>query len=280
MARFRRPVTALLAGAVSLLAVAAAAPAASATTATNTTTAASAATPSTAKPTVVLVHGAFADASSWNGVAERLQRRGHTVIATANPLRGLASDAAYTADLLKSIKGPVVLAGHSYGGAVITNAARGNDNVKALVYVAAFLPESGESAADLAGKYPGSTLGETLHEVPLAGGGTDLYVQQSKFRKQFAHDVPARTARLMAATQRPITAAALNEASAAPAWKDIPSWALIPTGDKNIPAAAQHFMAKRADARAVVEVKDASHAVLVSRSDAVADLIERAAAQR
>jgi pimeloyl-ACP methyl ester carboxylesterase len=267
MTRFARPLTALLATAVAASALAAA-------------PAASAEASSAAKPTVVLVHGAFADASSWNGVTERLQRRGYTVIASANPLRGLADDAAATAALLESVKGPVVLVGHSYGGAVITNAARGNDDVKALVYIAAFIPEKGESAADLAGRYPGSTLGETLQEVPLPGGGTDLYVRQDRFRKQFAHDVPARDARLMAATQRPVTAAALNEPSGAPAWKDIASWALIPTGDKNIPPASLRFMAKRAEARAAVEVKDASHAVLVSRPDAVADLIERAAAGR
>ncbi|MBG0815034.1 alpha/beta fold hydrolase [Planomonospora sp. ID82291] len=272
MTRFARPLTALLATAAAASALTAAAPAASA--------GASAGTADAAKPTIVLVHGAFADASSWNGVAERLQRRGYTVIASANPLRGLADDAAATAALLKSVKGPVVLAGHSYGGAVITNAARGNDAVKALVYVAAFIPEQGESAADLAGKYPGSTLGETLREVPLPGGGTDLYVRQDRFRKQFAHDVPARDAKLMAAAQRPVTAAALNEPSGAPAWKDVASWALIPTGDKNIPPASLRFMAERAGARAAVEVEGASHAVLVSRPDAVADLIERAAAGR
>ncbi|GGK68241.1 alpha/beta hydrolase [Planomonospora parontospora subsp. parontospora] len=268
MARFARPLTALLATAAAASALTTAAPAASAATA------------SPAKPTIVLVHGAFADASSWNGVAERLQRRGYTVIASANPLRGLADDAAATAALLKSIKGPVVLAGHSYGGAVITNAARGNDEVKALVYIAAFIPEKGESAADLAGRHPGSTLGETLREVPLPGGGTDLYVRQDRFRKQFAHDVPARDAKLMAAAQRPVTAAALNEPSGVPAWKDIASWVLVPTGDKNIPPAALRFMAKRAEARATVEIEGASHAVLVSRPDAVADLIERAAAGR
>ncbi|GGL10813.1 alpha/beta hydrolase [Sphaerisporangium melleum] len=229
------------------------------------------------KPTVVLVHGAFADASSWSGVVERLQRHGYRVIAPANPLRGLASDAAYTAALLKSVKGPVVLVGHSYGGAVISNAARGDDNVKALVSVAGFLPDKGESAAELSGKFPGSTLGPTLQEVPLPGGQTDLYVRQEKFRKQFAHDVPAAQAAVMAATQRPVTAAALNEGSGAPAWKKIPTYVLIPTGDKNIPPAAQRWMAKRAHARAVVTIKDASHAVLVSRPGAVADLIERAA---
>ncbi|MEV1176942.1 alpha/beta hydrolase [Nonomuraea sp. NPDC049784] len=241
-------------------------------------TAASAETRGAAKPTIVLVHGAFADASSWTGVIERLQRKGYSVIASANPLRGLAGDAAATAALLATIKGPVVLVGHSYGGAVITNAARGNDNVQALVFVAAFIPDEGESAAELAGRYPGSTLGETLREVPLPGGSTDLYVKQDKFPTQFAHDLPTRDAKVMAVIQRPITAAALNEPSgAAPAWKDVPSWALFGTGDKNIPPAALRFMAERANARATVTVKDASHAVLVSHPDAVAHLIERAA---
>ncbi|MEU4541208.1 alpha/beta hydrolase [Streptosporangium sp. NPDC023825] len=259
-----RALTALLGLALATASLTAAAPAASA------------ATTSEAKPTIVLVHGAFADASSWTGVARDLQRHGYTVIAPANPLRDLAGDAAYTAALLKSIKGPIVLAGHSYGGAVITNAARDNANVKALVYIAGFLPDTGESAADLAGKYPGSTLGPTLQEVPLPGGGTDLYVQQAKFHRQFAQDVPSRDAAVMAATQRPITAAALNAPSEAPAWKDIASWTLIPTGDKNIPPAAQRFMSKRAHAH-TVEVKGASHAVLVSQPEAVANLIRRAA---
>ncbi|AWS46236.1 alpha/beta fold hydrolase [Streptosporangium sp. 'caverna'] len=250
-------------------------------TAVVATTLAAAALPAAAgtkpKPTIVLVHGAFADASSWSGVAKRLQSHGYHVIAPAVPLRGLAGDAAYTAALLKTVKGPIILAGHSYGGAVISNAARGNANVKALVAIAGFLPDTGESAATLSDKYPGSTLGPTLQEVALPGGLTDLYVQQDKFRKQFAHDVPARDAAVMAATQRPITSAALNEPSGAPAWKSIASYVLIPTGDKNIPPAAQHFMAERAHARATVEVKDASHAVLVSQPDTVAKFIERAA---
>ncbi|MDP4500617.1 alpha/beta fold hydrolase [Nonomuraea turcica] len=249
--------------------------------AASSSTAASAETQGAAKPTVVLVHGAFADASCWKGVIERLQRKGYAVLAPANPLRGLSADAAGTAALLATVKGPVVLVGHSYGGAVITNAARGNDNVKALVYVAAFIPDEGESAAELAGRYPGSTLGETLRQVPLPGGGTDLYVEQDKFRRQFAHDVPARDAQVMAVTQRPITAAALDEPSGAtPAWKAVTSWALFGTGDKNIPPAALRFMAERADARATVTIKGASHAVLVSHPDAVTRLIERAATGR
>lgn len=228
------------------------------------------------RPTVVLVHGAFADAASWNGVTEDLLRRGYPVVAAANPLRGLSSDAAYVKSLLDSVDGPVVLAGHSYGGQVITNAALGNPNVKALVYVAAFIPEQGESALELSGRFPGSTLGQTLEEVALPGGGTDLYVRQDLFREQFAADVPRSRASLMAATQRPVTTAALGEPSGPAAWKSIPSWSLVPTADKNIPPAAMRFMSDRAEAR-TVEVRGASHAVLVSRPDTVTDLIREAA---
>ena len=173
----------------------------------------------TAKPTVVLVHGAFADASSWNGVAKILEKDGYTVIAAANPLRGVKSDGAAVSALLSSIQSPVVLVGHSYGGNVISDAANDHANVKALVYVSAFAPEAGETVAGLAGKFPGSTLGPTLAPpVALADGGKDLYIQQSKFHDQFAADVPAAQAALMAATQRPVTEAALNEQAGTPAW--------------------------------------------------------------
>ncbi|MFF3514365.1 alpha/beta fold hydrolase [Streptomyces sp. NPDC002573] len=232
------------------------------------------------KPTVVLVHGAFADASSWNGVIKRLEHDGYPVVAPANPLRGLNSDSAYLAALLKSVKGPVFLVGHSYGGAVISQAADHDPNVKALVYIAAFSPAKGESASELAGKFPGSTLGATLNKVPfpLEGGGTgtDLYIDPAKFHDQFAADVPRATAALMAATQRPIAASALDEKATEAAWKTIPSWDLITTQDKNIPAAAQRFMAKRAHSHSV-EIK-ASHAVSVSHPGAVTDLVEEASA--
>lgn len=235
--------------------------------------------PNAKLPTVVLVHGAFADGSSWNGVVEKLTHQGYPVVAPANPLRGLRTDAAYLKDVLAGIEGPVVLAGHSYGGSVITEAAAGNENVKALVYAAAFLPDEGESAAELSGKYPGSTLGETLKEVPtsLPDGSevTDLYIDQDKFHGQFAADVPATTAQQMAVSQRPITSAALEAAAGAAAWKSVPSWALLTTEDRNIPVAAQRFMADRAKARTVT--LDASHAVSVSKPEAVARLIDDAA---
>ncbi|MEV0227261.1 alpha/beta hydrolase [Streptomyces sp. NPDC050704] len=235
--------------------------------------------PHTRKPTVVLVHGAFADSTSWNDVVKKLKRDGYPVVAAANPLRGLSSDAAYLKELLASIDGPVVLAGHSYGGAVISNAAHGADNVKALVYIAAFIPEKGESASELAGKFPGSTLGEALRPVPITlpdgSQGADLYIQQDKFHHQFAADVPESTAGIMAVTQRPVTSAALEESAGEPAWKAIPSWVLVATEDLNIPPKAQTFMAKRAQAQ-TVEVR-ASHAVSVSRPHDVAQIIQEAA---
>ncbi|WP_367253707.1 alpha/beta fold hydrolase [Pseudomonas sp. stari2] len=230
------------------------------------------------KPTVVLVHGAFADSSSWNGVVKILEKDGYPVIATANPLRTLKGDAQSVADVLAGIKSPVVLVGHSYGGPVISEAAYGNANVKALVYVAALAPEAGETVAGLAGKFPGSTLGPTLAPpVALKDGGKDLYIQQDKFHDQFAADVPNADAKLMAATQRPVTEAALNEAASEPAWKSIPSWFVYGDKDKNIPPQAMAFMAERAHAKKTVVVKGASHVVMVSNPKAVASLIESAA---
>jgi len=179
--------------------------------------------------------------------------------------------------LVDSVEGPVVLVGHSYGGMVISKAAVDAANVTALVFVAAFAPESGESGASLSGQFPGSTLGETLRPVPLPDGGEDVYVAQELYRTQFAADVPAEQARLMAATQRPITVAALNEQAEGPqAWASIPSYFLIAEADKNIPAAAHHFMAERAKGE-VVSVDGASHAVFASHPDEVADLVLRAA---
>jgi pimeloyl-ACP methyl ester carboxylesterase len=231
-----------------------------------------------AKPTVILVHGAFAGSSSWNGVVAELTKQGYPVVAAANPLRGVASDGAYVASLTKSINGPVVLVGHSYGGAVITAAASGLDNVKALVFVAAFAPDQGESALALTGKFPGSTLPPTLAApVKLPDGGEDLYVQQDKFPQQFAADVPLVQAQAMAATQRPIKAAALQEASAAPAWKSIPSWAIYGTGDLNIPPQAMAFMAERARSKKTVVLRNGSHALMVSHPVEVAALIQEAA---
>lgn len=231
-----------------------------------------------AKPTVVLVHGAFADSSSWNGVAEILQKDGYPVVAAANPLRSVSGDAAYVSSIVDSIKGPVVLVGHSYGGQVITTAANGHDNVKSLVYVAAFAPEAGEAVAELAGKFPGGTLGQALAPpVKLADGGVDLYIDQAKFQQQFAQDVPVEEAALMAIGQRPITEAALTEKSGNPAWKTLPSWFVYGDGDRNIPAKALSFMAERAGSKRTVVIKDASHVVMVSHPAEVAALIQEAA---
>jgi pimeloyl-ACP methyl ester carboxylesterase len=228
------------------------------------------------KPTIVLVHGAFADASSWNGVIAILKKDGYSVVAVANPLRSVKSDARYVDDVMAGIKQPVVLVGHSYGGAVISEAH--SSNVKALVYVAAFAPEIGETAAGLSGKFPGSTLGSTLAApVTLVDGGKDLYIQQDKFHQQFAADVSAADAVSMAAGQRPITEAALNEPASAAAWKTIPSWFIYGDADKNIPAQALQFMADRAKSKHTEVVRGGSHVVMTSNPKAVAKLIERAA---
>lgn len=229
------------------------------------------------KPTVVLVHGAFADSSSWNGVIARLERDGYPVIAAANPLRSVTGDAAAVSALVQSVAGPVVLVGHSYGGPVITEAANSGSNVTALVYVAGFLPDTGESSLTLSAKFPGSTLGETLSPVSLPDGGRELVIQPARFHAQFAADVPAEQARLMAATQRPVTEAALTDPSGTAAWKRLPSYVIYGSDDRNIPAAVMAFMAERARARKTVVLKGASHALMVSQPDKVAALIEEAA---
>jgi pimeloyl-ACP methyl ester carboxylesterase len=225
------------------------------------------------QPTVVLVHGAFAESASWNGVIRRLQEQGYTAVAAANPLRSLSGDAEFVARILDSIEGPVVLVGHSYGGSVISNAARENEKIKALVFVAAFAPEEVESIGELSGRFPGSTLGETLETVLLADGSTDLYIRQEEYHQQFAADLPAEQAALDAITQRPLRDVALNEGSGPPAWKSIPSWFVFPELDKNIPLEAHRFMTERAEAREVVEIEGASHALAASHPEEVTDVI-------
>ncbi|MEW1927028.1 alpha/beta hydrolase [Streptomyces sp. NPDC088360] len=230
------------------------------------------------KPTVVLVHGAFADASGFNDTIALLQKAGFPVIAPANPLRDTAADAAYVSSVVDTIDGPVILAAHSYGGVVITNAARGHAHVKALVYLGAFAPDKGESALQLAGQFPGSELGAALigREYPVPGSdpGTDGYIDAAKFRAVFAADLPASRTRLMAATQRPGSVQGLSGPSGVPAWKTVPSWYLIPTEDKVIPAAAQRFMAGRAGSR-VTEIRS-SHVVMISHPEAAAKIIKSA----
>ncbi|XVV12131.1 alpha/beta fold hydrolase [Actinoplanes sp. CA-131856] len=227
------------------------------------------------KPTVVLVHGAFADASGWNGVLSRLIRSGYPVLAPATPLRGVASDAAYLTSILATIGGPIVLVGHSYGGMVITNAATGNPNVKALVYVAAFAPAAGETVAGLQNKFPGTKLGQQQLEFRPYGQSADGYVRREYFHEVFAGDLPRSTADVMWAGQRPGDVHTLDEASGAPAWTTIPSYYLVARHDNLIPAAVQRFMAKRAGAR-TAEV-NASHVAMISQPGATTDLIERAA---
>ncbi|MFC9325590.1 alpha/beta fold hydrolase [Kitasatospora sp. NPDC057015] len=232
-----------------------------------------------AKPTVVLVHGAFADSSGWSPVIARLRHDGYPVIAAANPLRGLDSDSAYVSSLLAAVPGPVVLVGHSYGGEVITNAAVGHENVKALVYVAAFAPAEGESGLALTGLNPGSRLGAALVVRPYAvagGGGADGYVDPAQFRAVMAADLRAADTELLAAEQRPVDLAALQAPSGVPAWRTIPSWYLVAGADQAIPAATEKFMAERAGARTVV-VEDASHLVMLSHPGQVENLIVQAA---
>jgi pimeloyl-ACP methyl ester carboxylesterase len=231
---------------------------------------------------VVLVHGAFADASSWNGVIKRLQAQGVPVTAPANPLRGVSADSAYTAGLLEQIPGPVVAVGHSYGGAVITNAATGNPNVKALVYVDAFLPDEGETLGELIGTPPGSCVLAPPAEIfdlrPIPGAPpeiVDAYVKQRLFPACLANDLPAKQAAVLAATQRPGSTLTLVQESGPPAWAEIPSWALVGTLDRLILPATQLFMAERAGAR-IVKVK-ASHLSMISRPGAVTRLIVAAA---
>jgi pimeloyl-ACP methyl ester carboxylesterase len=230
------------------------------------------------KPTIVLVHGAFAESSSWDAVIDSLLASGYTAVAAANPLRGLAIDAAAVTDLVRSIQGPVVLVGHSYGGAVMTDVDRSAGDIKGLVYVCGFAPDQGESCAELSEHVPGGTLGETLTTVELADGGRDLYIAQDRYHQQFTADTSDAVAARMAVTQRPVTEGALNEAGGAdPLWRDIPSWFIYGELDHNIPAGAHAFMAERAGAKRTVEVPGAAHALPVSHPDEVAQMVLEAA---
>lgn len=236
-------------------------------------------TTNTVKPTVVLVHGGWADSSGWNAEITALQEKGYPVIAPANPLRGLTSDADYLRSVLTTIDGPIVLVGHSYGGAVISNAARGVENVEALVYIAAFAPDTGESLAQLVTQNPGTQITPdalTERPYPLADGGqgVDLYLKEGIFREAFAGDLPRRTTSLMQATQRPFSVTAFTEASGEPAWRTVPSWYLVATNDHAIPPKTQRFMAQRAGA--TVDSVDASHVPMMSQPDATTRVILKA----
>jgi pimeloyl-ACP methyl ester carboxylesterase len=230
------------------------------------------------KPTIVLVHGAWADATGFDREIRALQDRGFRAIGFANPLRGLPDDATYLADFLRSLTGPVVLVGHSYGGAVISAAATGNDQVKALVYFNGWMPDEGESIQQLLEKYEGSLVGPAIRPVPFTNQdgseGADLYLDPEAFHAAFAADVDGATSDVMAATQRPWNGAAFGAPSGPPAWKTLPCWYLLGTEDKAIPPATQRFMAERANAT-IVEVA-ASHASMVSQPEAATQLVLQA----
>ncbi|MGW2517319.1 alpha/beta fold hydrolase [Streptomyces sp. NPDC001617] len=229
-------------------------------------------------PTALLVHGAFADAGSWAGVVAELRNHGIPVIAPPNPLRGLASDAAYIASLAAQIDGPVVLVGHSYGGAVIT-VAGATENVVGLVYIAAYIPEEGESLGELQGRFPLSPLVSNLKEwtYPVAGGdpGVEVTIQSEAFPDIFAADVPAPVTKVLALSQRPLSTSAFTETASVAAWQTKPSWALVAGADEAINPEVERFGAKRAGST-TLELEGASHAVAVSRPKEVADLIRDA----
>jgi pimeloyl-ACP methyl ester carboxylesterase len=229
------------------------------------------------QPTVVLVHGAFADASSWNGVIERLQQQGCTVVAPANPLRGVAIDSAYLASVVNQLDGPVLLVGHSYGGAVITNAAA--TGVVGLVFVAAFAPDEGERLGDVEASSKDSVLNSALvqRQYPTGQGtetATEFAIDPALFREAFAADLPTEQTAVMAATQRPVAATAFTDVSGPPAWKMLPSWAVVATGDKAAGSDVVRSMAQRAGAD-ILEV-EGSHVIMISQPQVVADLILKA----
>lgn len=234
------------------------------------------------QPVIVLVHGAFAESASWNRVIRGLHGRGLEAVAVANPLRDVAGDAAYLRDVVGGIGRPVVLVGHSYGGMVITQAAAGVPAVRSLVYVAAFAPETGESALQLSGKFEGSTLGGALAAYPVASGGNEFRIEDGKYHAQFCADLEPGEAALMAATQRPVTEKALTDGLEVgeAAWRTKPSWFVFGDRDLNIPAELLRFMAERASARGTREIAGASHAIAASRPDAVVDSILDAVGDR
>jgi pimeloyl-ACP methyl ester carboxylesterase len=232
------------------------------------------------RPTVVLVHGAFADGSSWNGVIERLLEKGVKVTAPANPLRGIAYDSAYTAGIFAQTPGPVLAVGHSYGGAVITNAASAATNVVGLVFVAAFAPEEGETLGEASANSKDSVLNSAMVSLQYpTGGGTavEFAIDPTKLHDAFAADLPAAQAALMAATQRPVAEAAFSEPSGPPAWRRLPSWTVLATGDKAAGTDVVRAQAQRAGAT-ITEV-EGSHVIMISQPQVVADVILAALAR-
>lgn len=242
--------------------------------------AATAQRPSAPKPTIVLVHGAFADASGWHPVIERLARKGYNVVAPANPLRGLATDITYLREFLATVPGPIVLVGHSYGGFVMTNAATDNPEIRALVYVASFAPDEGESVGSISASAPGSKLGpDALTIRPYTGtDGTEHlegYITPTAYREVFAADISRADAWTFAVSQKPADLSILQAPSGEPAWKTIPTWTLVATQDRVIPPDAQRAMATRAHAT-TIEI-EASHSVAVSHPGSVTTFIDHAA---
>jgi pimeloyl-ACP methyl ester carboxylesterase len=227
-------------------------------------------------PTVVLVHGGFADASCWNGVIDRLQGNGLTTLAPANPLRGIDNDAAYVTNVVKTVKGPVLLVGHSYGGLVITNVGAQVDNAVGLVYVAAMAPDKGEAMLDIAAKYPKTKILDALLSASVAASDAeaDFIVDPAKYWAAFAADLPEAQTRILAATQRPFVGSALATPSPAAAWRTLPSWYAVATADQAIHPDQERFYAKRMGAT-TIEL-EASHSIMVSQAEAIADLIRSA----
>jgi pimeloyl-ACP methyl ester carboxylesterase len=232
------------------------------------------------KPTIVLVHGGYADSSCWDATIQELQQEGYTTVCGSNPLRGIPTDAPYIASLLDFISGPIVLVAHSMGGTVTTNAAAGKTNVKALVYIAAFVPDVGETQGQLITKFPGSEVQAVSVPVPYtkADGttGTDLYLSKDG-QAAFAADIPTDAFRVLQATQRPFDEDSFTYRTTAAAWKTIPSWGLVAGQDKAIPPACERWMYGRANARKVVEVPHSSHVAMISHPKIVAGLIRDAA---
>ena len=231
------------------------------------------------RPTVALVHGAFADSSGWNDVVGSLRAAGLAVQAISNPLRGISADTAYVASAIRQIPGPVLAVGHSYGGAIITNAAPQAANVAGLVYVAAFAPDEGEALSDIEGDSKDSILNTALLQLEYpTGQGTETAVEfaidPAKFHAAFAADLPEEQAAIMAATQRPVAAAAFAEPNGTPGWKNLPSWAVVATGDKAAGSDVVRSMAQRAEA--VITEVEGSHVIMISQPQAVTDVIRQA----
>jgi pimeloyl-ACP methyl ester carboxylesterase len=231
------------------------------------------------RPTVALVHGAFADSSSWNDVVAQLRAAGIAVQAISNPLRGISADAAYVASAIQQIPGPVLAVGHSYGGAIITNAVPHAANIVGLVYIAAFAPDEGETLGDIEADSKDSVLNSALLQLQYpTGHGTETAVEfaidPAKFHSAFAADLPEEQAAIMAATQRPVAAAAFTEPNGTPGWKNLPSWAVVASGDKAAGSDVVRSMAQRAGA-AITEI-EGSHVIMISRPQAATDVIRQA----